>query len=62
MGAKVRDYLAAGTRLVWVIDPHRRTVTVYRPGADPRVLRPDDLLDGGDILPSFTVPVRRLVG
>lgn len=61
VGAKVRDYLATGTRLVWVIDPRRRTVTVHRPGADPRVLRPDDLLEGSDVLPGFRVPVHRLV-
>lgn len=62
VGAKVRDYLlAAGTRLLWVIDPGRRTVTVFRPGADPEVLRPGDLLDGGDVLSGFSVPVRRLV-
>ena len=59
---KVHDYLAAGTRLVWVIDPRRRTVTVHRPGADPRVLRPDGLLEGGDLLPGFSLPVSRLVG
>jgi Uma2 family endonuclease len=59
---KVHDYLAAGTRQVWVIDPRRRTVTVHRPGADPRVLGPDDLLEGGDLLPGFSLPVSRLVG
>lgn len=59
---KVRDYLTAGTRLVWVIDPRRRTVTVHRPGTAPRVLGEDDLLDGGEVLPGFAVPVNRLVG
>lgn len=58
---KVRDYLVAGTHLVWVIEPRRRTVTVHRPGADPQVLGPDDLLDGADLLPGFSLPVRRLV-
>lgn len=58
---KVRDYLAAGTHLVWVIDPRRKTVSVHRPGADPQVLGPDDLLGGGDLLPGFSVPVARLV-
>jgi Uma2 family endonuclease len=58
---KVRDYLAAGTRLVWVIDPRRRTVTVHQPGADPQILGPEDLLEGGDVLPGFALPVSRLV-
>jgi len=59
---KVADYLAAGTRLVWVIDPRRRTVTVHRPGADASILGPDESLDGGDVLPGFSLPVSRLVG
>lgn len=59
---KVRNHLAAGTRLVWVIDPRRRTVTVHRPGARPRILTPDQQLDGGDLLPGFSVPASRLVG
>jgi Uma2 family endonuclease len=59
---KVRDYLEAGTRLVWVIDLRRRTVTVHRPGAEPDILGPDDHLDGGDLLPGFSLPVSRLVG
>ena len=36
---RVRDYLAAGVRLVWVVDPRAWTVTVYRPGRPPRVVR-----------------------
>jgi Uma2 family endonuclease len=58
---KVRDYLAAGTRQVWIIDPKRRSVTVHRPDADPHVLGPDDLLEGGDLLPGFSLRVSRLV-
>jgi Uma2 family endonuclease len=58
---KVRDYLAAGTRLVWIIDRRRRAVTVHRPGAAAHVLRPDDHLAGGDLLHGFSVPVGRLV-
>jgi Uma2 family endonuclease len=58
---EVHDYLAAGTRQVWVIDPRQRTFTVHRPGADSRILGPDDLLEGGDLLPGFSLPVSRLV-
>ena len=32
---KVDDYLDAGARSVWVVNPRRRTVTVYRPGSNP---------------------------
>jgi Uma2 family endonuclease len=52
---KVIDYLDAGTRLVWVIDPRSRTATVYRSRADIRVLREDEILEGGDVLPGFSV-------
>lgn len=57
---KTRDYLAAGARLVWNVDPRRETVTAHAPGAEPRVLGADDSLDGGDVLPGFTVAVRAL--
>lgn len=50
---KVGEYLQAGVRLVWVIDPKRRTAAVYRSLTDVRQLGPDDLLDGEDVLPGF---------
>jgi Uma2 family endonuclease len=50
---KVDDYLAAGTRMVWIMNPRRRTITVYRPGSNPVVLREADTLDGQDVLPGF---------
>jgi len=55
--AKVADYLAAGTRLVWVVDPDREAVAVYRSLLSPCVLRAGDVLEGGDVLPGLTVPV-----
>lgn len=58
VAAKVADYLAAGTPLVWVVRPKQRTVTVHRSGAaDVRVLAEGDVLDGGDVLPGFAVAV-----
>src|SRR6516164_11669467 len=32
---KIDEYLDAGVLVVWVVDPHDRTVTVYRPGGRP---------------------------
>jgi Uma2 family endonuclease len=58
--AKVDDYLAAGTRVVWVVEPRARTVTVYRPDHKIRMLREDDELDGGEVLPGFRVGVRAI--
>ena len=50
---KVSDWLAAGTRVVWLVRPRERTVTVHRQGADPVVLHESDVLDGGDVIPGF---------
>ncbi|HEX7051701.1 MAG TPA: Uma2 family endonuclease [Longimicrobiales bacterium] len=57
---KVREYFAAGSCLVWILDPARRTVTVYDSAEDVRILRGDAVLDGGDVLPEFRVPLSRL--
>lgn len=55
---KVDDYLTAGTRMVWIVNPRRRTITVHRPGSNPVVLREADTLDGQDVLPGFQCGVR----
>lgn len=57
---KVHEYLAAGTRLVWVADPKPRTVTAYRPDGSAYVYREADTLSGEEVLPGFTVLVRQL--
>jgi len=58
--AKVADYLGAGARLVWVIDPQAERVTVYRSRLRPRILMRDGTLDGGDVLPGFSVAMLEL--
>ena len=58
---KVREYLTAGTRLVWVFWPKYWAVSVYEPGGVTRELGPDDELDGGELLPGFRVPVAELL-
>lgn len=60
MQDKVLQYLESGTRIVWVVHPKTRTVEVWRPGADVRILREEDVLDGGDLLPGFEVDIERL--
>lgn len=57
---KLRDYRAAGTRLVWVIDPAARAVSVRSTSAPERRVSEGDDLDGGDVLPGFTLPVAAL--
>jgi Uma2 family endonuclease len=57
MTRKVREYLACGVRLVWVVDPDERTVTVYTKPGDGTVLWEDAVLTGGEVLPEFTCPL-----
>jgi Uma2 family endonuclease len=54
---KVYFSLLHGVRLIWVIDPATTTVTVIAPGEDARILSPGDVLDGGEVLPGFSVAV-----
>jgi Uma2 family endonuclease len=53
-------YLDAGVRLVWLIDPTHRTVTVLTPDASPVTLHEGETLDGGDVLPGFAAPVAEI--
>jgi Uma2 family endonuclease len=55
--AKIQFYLLHGVRLVWIIDPARGTVAVMAPGEDVRTLAAGETLDGGDVLPGFSVEV-----
>ena len=57
---KVDTWLAHGTRLVVVVDPHRRTVTVRRPDGRTHHLTVADTLDGEEVVPGWTLPVREL--
>jgi Uma2 family endonuclease len=57
---KVQQYLKAGVRMVWVLVPEDRSVTVCRPGEEQRILSENETLDGADVLPGFTCPVAEL--
>ena len=54
---KIQDWLNAGTRLVWEVNPRRRTVTVYTGERQSTRLTAADALDGGDVLPGFSCRV-----
>lgn len=58
--AKVHDWLAAGCRAVWVVDPEARTVSVCRSGAEMIVLTVSDELTGDDVLPEFRLAVAEI--
>ncbi len=57
---KVTEYLAAGARAVWVVDPRKRSVAVHRTGVDTRIYRAGETLDGGEVLPGFRLPLSKL--
>jgi Uma2 family endonuclease len=53
-------WLRFGARMVWILEPSHRTLTVYRPGEPSRVLEMQDMLSGEDVLPGFTMPVTEI--
>jgi Uma2 family endonuclease len=52
--AKIADWLSAGTRLVWVVDPERRLARVYRQDGTERIVAGAETLDGEDVVPGFS--------
>lgn len=57
---KVFDWLEAGSRMVIVVNPRKRAVTVYRSLSDISVLYEQDTLDGFDVVPGWRMPVKEL--
>lgn len=57
---KIDGYLSAGVPLVWIINPYRRTATIYRPQEPARLVTERDELSGESVLPGFQVPVADL--
>lgn len=60
LAEKLADYRVAGTSLVWVIDPARRTVMVIADGESIATLGLTDTLRGGGVVPGFACPVDEL--
>src|SRR5439155_306037 len=50
---RVADWLSAGTRLVWVVDPERRLVRLYRADGTEQIVTADQALQGEDVVPGF---------
>ncbi|MDP9349630.1 MAG: Uma2 family endonuclease [Gemmatimonadota bacterium] len=57
---KVFDWLSAGCRMVVVVNPRKRTATVYRSRSDIVVLTEEDVLDGGEVVPGWRLPVGQI--
>ena len=61
MDKKIDQYLTDGVRLIWVIDPQRRKAVVYAPDLEqPIHLAGDSVMDGGDVIPGFQIPLSKL--
>ena len=54
---KVAEWLEAGTRAVWIVDPRKRTVVVHEPAQPPLELGESDTIRGGAVLPGLELPV-----
>jgi len=57
---KVIEWLEAGARIVIVINPRKRVVTVYRSLTDIVVLKEDETLDASDVVPGWAMPVKNI--
>ena len=58
---KLKEYFTRGVRLVWVIAPEDRTLTIYRTPDEGRVLHESATVTGEDVLPGFTCRVSDLL-
>ena len=58
---KIGDWLSAGTRLVWEIDPERRLARAYRADGTISIISDADALDGEDVLPGFNCTLREIL-
>ena len=60
MERKRGEYFGHGVRLLWIVDPLARTITVYTDPATSVILRVGQTLDGGNVLPGFTLALADL--
>lgn len=57
MARKRREYFRAGVQVVWEIDPAKRQAVIYTSPKEAQVLDEEESLDGGDVLPGFSLPL-----
>ena len=57
---KLEEYFRVGVRSVWVVYPRQCMVYAYTSPKEVRVLTVGDVLDGGDVLPGFSIPVQTI--
>jgi Uma2 family endonuclease len=59
--AKVADWLDAGTRLIWVVDPERRQARIYRADSSESIMSDGDQLGGESVLPGLALDLRSIL-
>ena len=60
MRGKREEYFEAGVALVWMVDPEERRVTVFTAAEDSVAYGLSDVLDGGTVLPGFSLALHNL--
>lgn len=60
MKMKREEYFQGGARLVWEIDPKKQSARVYTSPTQYQVIGPEDAVDGGEVLPGFVLPLKKL--
>lgn len=60
MARKMREYFLSGTRLVWLVDWRKQTVRVFTEPDRSRLLKEDQSLDGGEVLPGLSLRLREV--
>jgi Uma2 family endonuclease len=62
MKRKRGEYFSAGTKMVWIVDPEKRTVTVFDSPTESHEYGEEEALEGGTVLPGLRIPLRDLFG
>jgi Uma2 family endonuclease len=59
LGRKIGEFLENGVPIVWLVDPARQTVTIYRSLTETQQLTSKDMITAEPVLPGFSVPINR---
>ncbi len=59
---KMKEWIDNGCHLAWLIDPDKKVTTVFKPDHKPITVPFDQDIDGGDLLPGFTLHVKSIIG
>ncbi|MFM9963422.1 MAG: Uma2 family endonuclease [Planctomycetaceae bacterium] len=60
LSLKIDEYRKAGVKLIWVVVPNTKTVTIHRLDGSTQELRESDELSGEDVVPGFRCPVAEI--